>query len=84
MTEDGPKNRNVQVSDFNGKNKNITIWWKRFCAYAILKKYKKELEETFDLFLDPEKLTGTNLIQKEKEQRIKQNTEYWNRGIQKI
>ena len=54
--------KTVSLPVFSGKKKDYSVWWKRFTAYANIKKFGAALVSGFDLPTDPEKLTETDEI----------------------
>ena len=60
--------KTVSLPVFSGKKKDYSVWWKRFTAYANIKKFGAALGSGFDLPADPENITGTD---KQKKQLLK-------------
>ena len=52
--------KTVTLPTFQGGKKKFAVWWKRFLAYATLKKFAEALEPKFVLPSNPDNLTGTD------------------------
>ena len=50
----------VSLPVFSGKKKDYSVWWKRFTAYANIKKFGAALVSGFNLPTDSEKVTRTD------------------------
>ena len=66
MSSEKEENKTVTLPTFSGGKKKYAIWWKRFQAYAIIKKFDDALDPNFALPTDPKNITGTD-EQKQKE-----------------
>ena len=60
MTENEVEQKTVSLPSFSGKKKDYSIWWKRFTAYATIKKFDPALVDGFELPDDPENIKGTD------------------------
>ena len=65
--------KTVSLPSFSGGKKKVTVWWKRFFAYATIKKFADALEEKFVLPADPEKITGLDKEIKEQTASLTRN-----------
>ena len=55
----------VSLAVLSGKKKDYSVWWKRFTAYANIKKFGAALVSGFNLPTDPENVTRTDEQKKE-------------------
>ena len=58
MTENEVEQKTVSLPSFTGKKKDYSIWWKRFTAYATIKKFGPALNDGFKLPDDPKNPKG--------------------------
>ena len=60
MSSEKEEAKTVTLPTFSGGKKKYAIWWKRFQAYAIIKKFDDALDPNFALPADPKNITGTD------------------------
>ena len=65
--------KTISLPTFSGGKKEYAIWWKRFTAYATIKKFAGALEKNFTLPSDPENITGTDTEKKKHKANVVMN-----------
>ena len=58
--EETSQQKTISLPTFSGGKKKYAMWWKRFAAYAKIKKFNEALDKNFDLPSDPKNITGTD------------------------
>ena len=72
-SEDTSYQKTISLPTFSGGKKAFAMWWKRFNAYATIKKFAGALDKNFTLPSDPENITGTDEEKKKKKANVVMN-----------
>ena len=66
--------KTVVLPSFSGKDRDYALWWPRFKAYAVVKKFNKALSSTTnELPIDPSVLSSDADTEKKQKRSMEEN-----------